>query len=723
ATGYPLAYVAAKLSLGRLLHEIPNSVTGKTTAFFEPALDYVICKIPRWDLTKFGGSVKEIGSEMKSVGEVMAIGRNFPEALQKAVRMLDIGVKGADPDAYQFADRARELRFATPRRLFAIVQALRDGASVAELSDITEIDAWFLHEIARIAVLHSQLQGSRQNVDAAVLRDAKRLGFSDQMIEDLTGSPRGAIRQRRIEAGIRPKLAQIDTTAAEFPAQTNYLYFTYNADSHDVQPGADRKILILGSGVYRIGSSVEFDWCCVSAARAAKDAGYETIMVNYNPETVSTDYDICDRLVFDEISFETVLELCEFERPDGIVLSMGGQMPNNLAKRLADAGAPILGTSAQSIDCAEDRAKFGALLDSLDIDQPRWQAVTETGRAEEKVAQVGGYPVLVRPSYVLSGAAMSVAHEPIGLERILGRAKRISPDHPVVITKFETHAREIEVDAVASEGKLILWAVSEHVEDAGVHSGDATLVLPPQTLYLPTMRRVRDVASQLAAALRITGPFNVQFLAKSNIVKVIECNLRASRSFPFVSKVLGVNFAAEAMRRMLGLHGHVAVNPFELDYVGVKAPMFSFGRLLGADPMLGVEMGSTGEVGCIARTFPEALLLALTSTGFRTPRRGVLLSLGPRTEKFSFAEEALAIRDELQLPLFATVGTAEMLREIDIECVALSKGAGSGSAADAIERGLIDLVVNVPVAYDEHGRPDGYLIRRAAIDAGAPLFT
>jgi carbamoyl-phosphate synthase large subunit len=724
ATGYPLAYVGAKLGLGYLLHEIPNGVTQKTTAFFEPVLDYIVCKIPRWDLTKFGGSIKELGSEMKSVGEVMAIGRNFPEALQKALRMLDIGVRGLDPDAFEFVDLKRELRYATPRRIFAVAQALRTGMTIEDLTEITGIDAWFLREIRAITQLHGEIAKVKAVPPPALLTDAKRVGFSDQMIDDLTGSSRGATRLARHAANIRPGLSRIDTSAAEFPAFTNYLYATYGASRHEVAPSNRRKVVILGSGVYRIGSSVEFDWCCVSAARAAAEAGYETIMVNYNPETVSTDYDMCDRLVFDEISFEMVLELCDLEQPTGVIVSMGGQVPNNLAKRLADAGVPILGTTAADIDRAEDRAKFGALLDELGIAQPKWRALTSLSATDDIVKSVGGFPVLVRPSYVLSGAAMSVAHESAELERILARAKRVSPDHPVVITKFETHARELEIDAVAHHGKLVLWAMTEHIENAGVHSGDATLVLPPQTVYLTTMRRVRDVAANLAKALDITGPFNVQFVAKNNVVKVIECNLRASRSFPFISKVMGTNFAAEATRRMLGIEQAVSVNPFELDYVGVKVPMFSYGRLRGADPLLGVEMASTGEVGCIADTFNEALLLALKSVGFRVPRKGILLSLGPKTEKFSFADEAQVIREELGLPLFATAGTAQMLREIGVDCQVVSKEpAAPDSAVRAIEHGAIDFVVNLPVEYDAEGRPDGYFIRRAAIDAGIPLFT
>jgi carbamoyl-phosphate synthase large subunit len=723
ATGYPLADVAARIGLGYLLPEIPNAITRKTTAFFEPALDYVICKIPRWDLTKFGGSVKELGSEMKSVGEVMAIGRTFPEALQKAVRMLDIGLRGVDPGAFEFPDIRRELRFATPRRLFAIARAVQQGMSIEEIHDLTRVDPWFLREVAEIVSHHDTLAVTKP-VDPAMLRQSKELGFSDAMIDDLTRVPRGTTRSARLAAGIRPRVAQIDTTAAEFPAITNYLYSTYHADAADAKPGSRQKVLILGSGAYRIGSSVEFDWCGVSAAQAAADAGYETIMVNYNPETVSTDYDICDRLVFDEISLESVLELCDIERPVGVVVSMGGQIPNNLAARLAQNGVPILGTSAVNIDRAEDRSKFSALLDALEIAQPKWEALTDASNAAEIVERVGGFPVLVRPSYVLSGAAMSVAHEPHELEVILARAKRISRDHPVVVTKFETHAREIEIDAVADHGSLTVWAISEHIENAGVHSGDATLVLPPQSLYLPTMRRARDIAAELARALEITGPFNVQFVAKNNVVKVIECNLRASRSFPFVSKVLGVNFAGEAMRRMLGVGTPMTVNPLELNYVGVKAPMFSFGRLVGADPMLGVEMMSTGEVGCIGNTVYDALLLAMMSTGFRVPKKGVLLSLGPKVEKFGFADEALVIRDELKLPIHATAGTAEMLADLGVPCHVVGKSENDPeSAVRLIEQGLVDLVINIPRTYDAQGRPDGYAIRRAAIDAGVQLVT
>ena len=596
ATGYPLAYVAAKLALGYALPEIPNGITRRTTAFFEPALDYIVCKAPRWDLGKFRGAVERIGSEMKSIGEVMSIGRTFPEVIQKALRMLDIGVKGLDPKAFEFEDLEKELRIATPRRIFAVAAALKTGMTVDKIHELTRIDRWFLHSIEPIVGMYNEIT---TNDAPQTLRRAKELGFSDQSIDDLRSESRGTTRTKRLEAGIQPHTSQIDTMAAEFPAETNYLYSTYHASVSDVTPSSRKKMMVLGSGVYRIGSSVEFDWCCVNAVQAASDLGYETIMLNYNPETVSTDYDVCDKLVFDEISLETVLDIIDAEKPDGIIVSMGGQIPNNLAMRLHEAGAPIVGTDPRNIDQAEDRHKFSALLDDLGIDQPQWAHATDVTEVEFLVEKLGGFPVLVRPSYVLSGAAMSVAHEPNELRRILARAKRVSPDHPVVVSKFETHAREVEVDAVAEGGKLVLWAISEHVEDAGVHSGDATLVLPPQTLYIATIRRVKKIATEIARSLDITGPFNMQFLAKHNSVKVIECNLRASRSFPFVSKVTGQNFAEEATRRMLGARRDVVNNSLDLDYVGVKVPMFSFSRLVGADPMLGVEMASTGEVGCL----------------------------------------------------------------------------------------------------------------------------
>lgn len=728
ATGYPLAYVAAKIALGYTLPEIPNGITKKTTAFFEPALDYIVCKFPRWDLGKFRGVSTRIGSEMKSVGEVMAIGRSFPEVIQRAVRMLDIGALGVDPDFFTGEDVKEALRVPTSLRVFAVAKALAGGMTPDEIHDLTGIDNWFLHGITEIVETREEIRsagsGGTAAVPAGLLLKAKKLGFSDNGIGRLSGHSSDAIRTLRKSYDIIPRLARIDTLAAEFPAETNYMYPSYNSIENESPPSDRKKILVLGSGAYRIGSSVEFDWCCVSAVRAAAELGYETLMLNYNPETVSTDWDECDRLVFDEVSFESVLDLWESEKPEAIIVSMGGQVPNNLALRLARAGVKILGTSAESIDNAEDRGKFSALLDKLKIDQPAWTHLKERADATESIEKLGGYPVLVRPSYVLSGAAMSVAHDPADLSRILERARTISSDYPVVVSKFETGAREIEVDAVADQGKLVLWAICEHVEDAGVHSGDATLMLPPQTIPVPVIHKARKIAGQLAEALAITGPFNVQLLARHGRVRVIECNLRASRSLPFVSKVTGQNFVREATRRMLGVRAPVSNRALDLDYVAVKVPQFSFPRLVGADPILGVEMASTGEVGCFGDDGDEALLMGLTATGMKLPRKGVLLSLGPRSEKYSFLEEARALNEELGLALYATPGTAEALQAEGIACTALAKSPGEGrSGMDVIDEGLVDLVINVPRSYDELGRPDGYLIRRRAIDAEVPLVT
>ena len=721
ATGYPLAYVAAKIALGFTLPEIPNGITKKTTAFFEPALDYIVCKFPRWDLGKFRGVSTRIGSEMKSVGEVMAIGRTFPEVLQRAVRMLDLGALGVDPAFFAGEDVREALSVPTSMRIFAIARALTDGISVDEIHALTGIDEWFLHGIAEVIALRGELEAVAA-VPTQLLRRAKQHGFSDNGIGRLTGMTSEAVRALRLEHGIVPCLARIDTLAAEFPAETNYLYPSYHATDNESPPSTRKKILVLGSGAYRIGSSVEFDWCCVSAVRAASELGYETIMLNYNPETVSTDWDECDRLVFDEVSYESVLDLWESERPEAVVVSMGGQVPNNLALRLARAGVRILGTSAESIDMAEDRRKFSGLLDQLGIDQPAWTHLTGRSDSTEAIQTLGGFPVLVRPSYVLSGAAMSVAHDPAELDRILERARVVSAEHPVVVTKFETGAREIEIDAVADEGRIALWAICEHVEDAGVHSGDATLMLPPQTVSLPVIHRARKIAVQLAASLKITGPFNLQLLVKHGRVRVIEVNLRASRSLPFVSKVTGTNFVREAVRRMLGVRQPVESRALDLDYVAVKVPQFSFPRLVGADPILGVEMASTGEVGCFGDDGDAALLQGLAATGFRIPRKGVLLSLGPPSEKYSFLEEARALSEELGLALYATAGTAEALEAEGIACVALAKASGEGrSGMDVIDEGLVDLVINVPRSYDELGRPDGYLIRRRAVDADVPL--
>jgi carbamoyl-phosphate synthase large subunit len=598
------------------------------------------------------------------------------------------------------------------------------------IAELTQIDRFFLREVRRIVEVGKRLRTRGRAIasahDREAVREAKRTGFSDAAVAARIGTTPAEVRALRARLDVRPRLAQIDTLAAEYPAETNYLYLTYAADSSDVAPAPRKKVLVLGSGCYRIGSSVEFDWCCVNAVLEARSLGYETILLNCNPETVSTDYDVCDRLIFDEITLETVLEIVEQENPDGVIVSMGGQTPNNLALKLARAGVKVLGTPAERVDCAEDRKRFSALCDELEIDQPRWTEAVALADLDVVVADLGGFPVLVRPSYVLSGAAMRVAHTAPELRDYLGRATDLSPEHPVVISKFERHAREIELDAVARDGEILHWAVSEHLEDAGVHSGDATLVLPPQRLYVETIRRVRAIGSKLARALRVTGPFNVQMLARNNDVKVIECNLRASRSFPFVSKVLGTNFIREATRLMLGAPPtgiERRRSPIDLEYVAVKAPQFSFRRLSGVDPILGVEMASTGEVACFGDDVDEALLKAMMATGFRVPRRGVLLSLGPVGDKYRFAEEARALA-AMGLPLYATPGTAEILRAEGIACEATDKDEGGGARPTAMSlmaAGKIDLVINIPREWDERGRPDGFRIRRAAVDLEIPL--
>ena len=729
ATGYPLAYVAAKIALGHTLPTLTNAITRTTRAFFEPALDYVVCKCPRWDLDKFAGVDPRLGPEMKSVGEVMAIGRTFGEALQKALRMLEIGVDGLDPRAFTFADLDAELSQPSPRRIFAVARALAEGRAIDEVAALTAIDRFFIAELAEVVAIDRSLAAlpALADLDRAALLTAKQAGFSDRALAARLRASEDDVRAHRHALGVRPGLAQIDTLAAEYPAETNYLYLTHAAAGHDVAPSGRRSVLVLGSGCYRIGSSVEFDWCCVNAVLAARDLGFETIVLNGNPETVSTDYDISDLLVFDEISVETVLELCAALRPEGVIVAMGGQTPNSLALELARLGVPLLGTSAASIDRAEDRRKFSALCDQLGLDQPRWAVATALDDLDRVVDELGGFPAVVRPSYVLSGAAMRVAHSSAELRDYLARATEVSPAHPVVVSRFERHAREIELDAVADHGEIVLWAVSEHIEDAGVHSGDATLILPPQRLYAQTIREVRRVGAELARALEVTGPFNVQLLARHNRLKIIECNLRASRSFPFVSKVLGTNFIAEATRLMLGAPRRAGrtPNPAELEYVAVKAPQFSFRRLGGADPILGIEMASTGEVACFGADDDEALLLAMLATGFRVPRRGVLLSLGPVGDKYRFTDEARVLSG-LGLTLFATAGTADILAAEGLACEALDKDVATGERRDAVEAlraGLIDLVINIPREYDARGRPDGYRIRRAAVDLEIPLLT
>jgi carbamoyl-phosphate synthase large subunit len=719
ATGYPLAFVAAKLGMGYALTDLPNAVTGVTMACFEPALDYVVVKAPRWDLQKFRGASQRIGSSMKSVGEVMAIGRSFEEALQKALRMVDKGLDWLP--AVSDDDVRKIISEPTSERIHVIAEAFRRGWSVDQVHALSHIDRWFLHKVARIVSIERRL---RAGLSDECLRDAKQAGFSDLQISRLTNRSPDEIRKTRVAAGIVPCVKQIDTLAGEYPAQTNYLYLTYNGEENDVDGGMEGAVLVLGSGAYRIGSSVEFDWCAVNAAQALRRMGYKTLMLNHNPETVSTDYNECDRLYFDEISLETVLDIYARERPLGVMVSVGGQAPNNLALALAAHGVRILGTAAESIDTAEDRHKFSRLLDELGIAQPAWKELVSEKDALAFAGAVG-YPVLVRPSYVLSGAAMGVASNDAELERYLRRATDVSPLHPVVLSKFLENARELEMDAVACRGELVASAVSEHVENAGVHSGDATLVLPPQRTYLETIRRIRRISARIAAALKIHGPFNIQFLAKNNEISVIECNLRASRSFPFVSKVLRANFIDIAAAVMMGRPVPVQVgSATDLEYVGVKAPHFSFTRLEGADPVLGVEMASTGEVGCLGDDFEEAFLKALLSVGFRLPVKSVLLSTGPIEGKAAFLESARLLRD-MGVALYATRGTATFLAEHGIAATHLHwpDEAASPNTLEFLSERRLDLVINIPKSTAEQELANDYVIRRKAADFGIPLIT
>jgi len=724
ATGYPLAYIAAKLALGYRLSDLKNAITKTTTAFFEPALDYVVCKIPRWDLQKFEGVEQKIGSEMKSIGEVMAIGRNLGEALQKALRMLEIGADGLDPEAFYFDDLKAAIGTPSPKRIFAIARGLAEGMSIDEVSHLTAIDPFFVGEIYRLLEIGKQLstlpagEGLSSKV-ASRIRHAKSAGYSDRFIAKRLHRGETEVREFRHLHGITPRLAQVDTLAAEYPAETNYLYLTYGADRADVPVDPRKKILVLGSGCYRIGSSVEFDWCAVHTVLEARNLGYETLLLNCNPETVSTDYDICDRLIFDEITMESILEICATERPEAVVVSMGGQTPNSLAMKLQQAGIRVLGTSPESIDRAESRDKFSALLDALGIDQPKWAAVNELRDLDRVVESLGGYPVLVRPSYVLSGAAMRVVHSADKLSHFIEHATSLSPEHPVVISKFVTDALEIELDAVARQGEVILWAISEHIERAGVHSGDATLVFPAQDLSASVLQRIREIGESLARALEITGPFNVQMLARGTKLKVIECNLRASRSLPFVSKVLGINFAREATRAMLGLEPAAELNrsQFDLEYVAVKAPQFSFDRLRGAEPRLGVEMTSTGEVACFGATKEEALVKAMMATGLKMPSKGALLALDSTVASTSFLEEAQLLR-ELGLELFATPRTAESLRPLrGVQGVSEE----DGSAQQILRSAKVDIVLSdsgVAAILEDRSRPT---LQRLAIDLGIPV--
>ncbi len=773
ATGYPLAFVAAKLALGYSLADIENRITRATKSCFEPALDYCVVKIPRWDLAKFKNVENRIGSEMKSVGEVMSIGRSFEEALQKALRMTGTGapgLSGADSlCGVEFnTDKIRDiLTHPTDRRVFVIYRALQEGWSVEKIHKQTGIDEWFLWKIVKIwecekEIIEESRRGSAESASgadtssmppqnagcspsfqppsgssttptpdqAALLAKAKRLGFSDERIAALTGSTEAAVRKLRERLGIRPAVKQIDTLAAEYPAKTNYLYMTYDgygpelsAPADDITP-AGSGVMVLGSGAYRIGSSVEFDWCCVNAVNTVRKLGRYSIMVNCNPETVSTDYDMCDRLYFEELSLERILDIYEREHPDGVILSMGGQIPNNLATKLYREGVLIYGTTPQSIDKAEDRNKFSALLDTLGIEQPEWKELTDFASAKE-FASRAGYPVLIRPSYVLSGAAMNVAWDDESLEKFLDMAADVSPEHPVVISKFVENSKEIEIDAVAKHGEIIFHAITEHIENAGVHSGDATVVLPAQRLYIETIRKVRKISAKIARALSITGPFNIQFLAQRNRVRVIECNLRASRSFPFCSKVCRVNMSDLAVRAMLD--DPITENlpsSLDLEWVGVKAAQFSYSRLHGADPISGVEMASTGEVGCIGEDLHDAFLKAFLSVGYRLPKKKILLSTGPTESKIDFLDSARKL-SEMGYELCASRGTAKFLADngVPVESLFWPLEGKSPNIEELLSRHEIDMIINIPKNNQSTELKNGYLIRRMAVDFDIPLFT
>ena len=736
ATGYPLAFVAAKLGLGYGLFDLKNSVTKSTSAFFEPALDYVVVKIPRWDLGKFHGVNREIGSSMKSVGEVMAIGRTFEEAIQKGLRMIGQGMHGFVGNRdIKINDIEKALKAPTDKRIFVIAKAMADGYTVDQIHDLTKIDRWFLYKLRNIFETAKDLQkvDSIEKLPADLLRLAKEQGFSDfqiarEVADDKFNSDNDPLEVRNIRKkhGIVPVVKQIDTLAAEYPAKTNYLYLTYNGSSNDVDYLHDhRSIVVLGSGAYRIGSSVEFDWCSVNALMTVKKEGWRSVMINYNPETVSTDYDMCDRLYFDELTFERVMDILELEQPHGTILSVGGQIPNNLATRLDEQGVNILGTTAQSIDNAEDRHKFSAMLDRLGIDQPRWRELTSFEDIDKFIEEVG-FPVLVRPSYVLSGAAMNVCSNKEELEKFLQLAANVSKQHPVVVTEFIQNAKEIEMDAVAQDGEIKVYAISEHIEFAGVHSGDATICFPPQKLYVETMRRIKKVSQQIAKALNISGPFNIQYLAKNNDIKVIECNLRASRSFPFVSKVIKINFIDIATKVMLGLPVEKPhKSAFDLDYVGIKASQFSFSRLQGADPVLGVDMSSTGEVGCIGSDTDEAVLKSMLSVGYRIPEKSVLLSTGSAKQKAAMLDAAHKLHDH-GYRLYATGGTHTFLNDNGIPAIKVywpSEADKYPQALEMLHNKEIDLVVNIPKNLSSTELSNGYKIRRAAIDLNIPLLT
>ncbi|MBD3244383.1 MAG: carbamoyl-phosphate synthase large subunit [Candidatus Moranbacteria bacterium] len=762
ATGYPLAYVAAKLALGKKLYEIKNAITKKTFACFEPALDYLVLKFPRWDLNKFRRVDTQIGSEMKSVGEVMAIGRSFEEIIQKAIRMLQTGSYGFTDWSFEFKDLKKEIKNPTPRRIFAIAKALEEGWTVEKISRLSQIDSWFIHKLKKISDYRDTIDSLKKEIEFRKIKDfdeekiktgkykkhalykiksvknkrkvfkvlleAKKLGFSDAQIGWYLFVNESQIRVIRKKLDIRPFVKQIDTLAAEFPAQTNYLYFTYHAVENDLdlENKKEKKAVVLGSGPYCIGSSVEFDWCCVNTIRTFRKNGYKTVMINYNPETVSTDYDECDKLYFDELSEERVLDVWDFEKPQGLVVSMGGQIPNNLALKLHKEKVRIFGTKAVDIDKAEDRHKFSSLLDKLKISQPKWNEFSKISNAL-KFSEEVGYPVLVRPSYVLSGLAMSVAYNKNHLKNYLKIATQISFEHPVVVSKFEINAKEIEVDAVAQNGKILIYAIGEHVENAGVHSGDATIVLPGQKLYLETIRRVKRITKDIARELKITGPFNIQFLAKANDIKVIECNLRASRSFPFSSKITGYNFIRIASQAMMNKYKKKEYNTIDLDYVGVKAPQFSFSRLKGADPVLGVEMTSTGEVASIGDSLEEAFLKSMYAVNFKKPKKNIFISIGPLEAKLDFVNYIQRLK-ALNYNVYCSKGTARVCFKKGVKVEFLDfeyspkKEQGNGKVLEHFKAKNIRLVINIPKDLNKKGFSKGYYIRTATVDANIPLI-
>ena len=737
ATGYPLAFVAAKLGLGYGLFDLKNSVTKVTSAFFEPALDYIVCKIPRWDLGKFHGVKREIGSSMKSVGEVMAIGRTFEEVIQKGLRMIGQGKHGfIENSPMRIANIENALKEPTDSRIFVIESAFRKGYDVDKIHELTKIDKWFLYKLRNLYQTATELESLNhiKDIPQDLLKLAKQQGFSDfqiakAVLKQNLGNGHEAnlkVRALRNEYGIKPVVKQIDTLAAEYPAQTNYLHMTYNGTTHDICYESDGKsVVVVGSGAYRIGSSVEFDWCSVNALLTVKREGWRSVMINYNPETVSTDYDMCDRLYFDELTFERVMDIIDLETPHGTILSTGGQIPNNLAMKLDAQKVKILGTQAIDIDHAEDRHKFSAMLDELGIDQPAWRELTSMDDIHSFIEDVG-YPVLVRPSYVLSGAAMNVCSNDEELERFLQLAANVSKEHPVVVSAFIQNAKEIEWDSVAQDGEIKLYAISEHIEFAGVHSGDATIQFPPQKLYVETIRRIKKISSKIAKALHISGPFNIQYLAKNNEIKVIECNLRASRSFPFVSKVSKINFIDLATKVMLGIPVEKPnSNVFDLDYVGIKASQFSFSRLQGADPVLGVDMSSTGEVGCLGESTSEALMTSMLSVGHRIPKKGVLLSTGSAKQKADLLESAHRLHKK-GYQLYATAGTHRYLNDNGIPAILVhwpSEADKEPQALDLLHRKQIDFVVNIPKNLTSNELTNGYKIRRAAVDLNVPLIT